>query len=426
MGKQTDVLVIGAGLAGLTAAWQVAMQGKKVKVLAKGWGATHWHSGCIDLLGYWPLDADTAVAHPAQAIEQLIKEQPQHPYALAGLDNITAALSAFQELCAVAGYPLEGSPEKNWLLPTAVGTFRPTCLAPQTMTAGDLSDDAPMLLVGFAQFVDFYPRLAADNLTQQGVPAAHVTLDLPSLAQQRRLTSVVLAHMMEQETFRQEVAQALKPKLGQAARVGFPAVLGLQEAAAVWQAMSDLLERPVFEIPTLPPSVAGIRLHHILKNAIQAQGGWVFDGMEAVGAEKDGGRVTAVLTETAARNRAHRAQNYVLSTGGILGGGIYASYKGGVQEVVFDLPVNAPDNHLDWFYTDFMDKRGHPIYQTGISVNEQFQPVNGSEQPLLSNLFAAGATLAHCEPVRERSFEGIALATGYVVGSRVVGSRTND
>ena len=418
MGKQTDVLVIGAGLAGLTAAWQAAVRGKKVKVLAKGWGATHWHSGCIDLLGYWPLEADTAVTNPLQTIEQLVKERPQHPYALAGLDNITAAVSAFQALCADAGYPLAGSPEQNWLLPTAVGTFRPTCLAPQTMTAGDLSSDAPMLLVGFVQFVDFYPRLAADNLTQQGVPAAHVTLDLPSLARQRRLTSVVLARMMEQETFRQEVAQALKPKLGQAARVGFPAVLGLREATAVWQAMSELLERPVFEIPTLPPSVAGMRLHHILTEAIQAQGGRVFDGMEAVGAEKDGGQVTAVLTESAARNRAHRAQNYVLSTGGILGGGIYASYESGVQEQVFDLPVNAPDNHLDWFHTDFMDRRGHPIYQTGVSVNAQFQPVNGGERPLFSNLFAAGTTLAHCEPIRERSFEGIALVTGYVVGNR--------
>ncbi len=420
MANLKDVLVIGAGLAGLTAAWQAAGPDKKVQVLAKGWGATHWHSGCIDLLGYWPLDADAAVTNPLQAIAQLIQEKPQHPYALTGLDNIVAALSAFQDLCAEAGYPLEGTPEKNWLLPTAVGTFRPTCLAPQTMTAGDLSSDAAMLLVGFKQFVDFYPHVAADNLTQQGIPAEYVMLDLPALARQHRLTSVVLANMMEQAAFRQEVAQALKPKLGTAARVGFPAVLGLREATAVWQAMSDLLERPVFEIPTLPPSVAGIRLHHILRDAIQAEGGWVFDGMEAVGAEKDGGRVTAVFTETAARNRAHRAENYVLSTGGILGGGIYASYQGGVKEVVFDLPVNAPDNHLDWFHTDFMDKRGHPIYQTGISVNEQFQPVNGSEQPLLSNLFAAGTTLAHCEPIQERSFEGIALVTGYVAGRLAV------
>lgn len=421
MGNEKDLMVIGAGLAGLMAAWQAAEQGKKVQVLAKGWGATHWHAGSVDMLGYWPLDAETAVTNPAQAIEQLIQENPQHPYALAGMDNIAAALTAFQALCAAAGYELEGNLEKNWLLPTAVGTFRPTCLAPKTMTAGDLSSDAPLLLVGFSQYVDFYPHVAADNLTQQGVPAEYVMLDLPSLAHQHRLTSVILAHMMEQEAFRLEVARALKPKLGRAARVGFPAVLGLKEATAAWQAMSDLLGRPVFEIPTLPPSVAGMRLHHILKDAIEAKGGWVFDGMEAVGAEREGQTVTAVLTESAARHRAHRAKNYLLSTGGILGGGIYADYQAGVKEVVFDLPVNAPEKHLAWFHTDFMDKRGHPIYKTGISVNAQFQPVNGGAQPVLSNVFAAGTTLAHCEPILERSFEGIALVTGYAAGKKAIG-----
>jgi anaerobic glycerol-3-phosphate dehydrogenase len=45
-------LVIGAGLAGLTAGWQSAVSGAKTLVIAKGWGATHWHSGCIDVLGY--------------------------------------------------------------------------------------------------------------------------------------------------------------------------------------------------------------------------------------------------------------------------------------------------------------------------------------------------------------------------------------
>jgi NADPH-dependent 2,4-dienoyl-CoA reductase/sulfur reductase-like enzyme len=46
-----NVLVIGAGIAGLTAAWQAVARGRKVRLVAKGWGASHWHSGCIDVLG---------------------------------------------------------------------------------------------------------------------------------------------------------------------------------------------------------------------------------------------------------------------------------------------------------------------------------------------------------------------------------------
>ena len=47
-----DVVVIGAGLAGLTAAVRLAEGGARVLVLAKGVGATHLSPGTIDLIGY--------------------------------------------------------------------------------------------------------------------------------------------------------------------------------------------------------------------------------------------------------------------------------------------------------------------------------------------------------------------------------------
>ena len=64
MENRNEVLVLGAGLAGLTAAWQASIQGKKVRLLTKGWGATHWHAGCVDVLGYWPLDNEEVVNNP--------------------------------------------------------------------------------------------------------------------------------------------------------------------------------------------------------------------------------------------------------------------------------------------------------------------------------------------------------------------------
>lgn len=414
-----DILVIGAGLAGLTAAWQASSQGKKTRLVAKGWGATYWHSGCIDVLGHHPLDEQQPVESPAEAVAQLIAEQPQHPYALIGLDRLAEALEAFQALFAQAGYPMHGSLERNWLLPSAVGTFRPTCLAPEMMIAGDLRQDGSMLIVGFQQMGDFYPNLVADNLSLQGIPASHIRLDLPTLQARRFTTPTILARMLELPAFRAEMLTALRPHLGSAERIGFPAILGLDQPLVVKAALEAELGRPVFEIPVLPPSVPGIRLHRILKEAIEANGGQVYDGMKAVGAAGLDGRITAVYTEAAARRRTHRANHFVLATGGILGGGIVTDHEGRVNETIFDLPVTAPARRTEWFRQEFMHKEGHPIYRAGLTVNRQLQPLNGGDQPLYDNLYAAGTTLAHCEVIRERSLEGVALATGYCAGRSV-------
>ena len=221
--------------------------------------------------------------------------------------------------------------------------------------------------------------------------------------------------MFEDTLFRSEVVVKLQPLVRDVERVGFPAELGLHDARTVNEALEARLRRPVFEIPSLTPSIAGIRLHNILLAAIKQHGGQVFDGMEALAADSDAGRITAVYTEASARRRAHRYDHYLLATGGILGGGLRTDYQGQIREVVFDLPVSAPAGRLNWFRRDFMDREGHPIYQSGLQVDAQFRPVaaNGTHQAVYQNLYAAGTTLAHCEVIRERSFEGVALATGY-------------
>ncbi len=411
-----DVLVIGAGLAGLVAAWQAAWRGQKTRLIAKGWGTTHWGSGCIDFLGYDSPEATRPVDSPLQGIRTLSSSNPQHPYALAGEALLAEAISEFQALSTEAGYPLHGSLDKNWLFPTAVGARRPTCLAPETMLAGDLSLRTPMLIVGFAQCPDFYPSLVAENLNAQAVFASDLLLDLPSLRSRRFVTGMVLAQLFDTPEFRREVAEALKPKLANAARVGFPAVLGLDHAL---EAMHDLQERlgvPVFEIPGLPPSIPGIRLHKMLIAEIEKHGGRVLDGMQVIGAETEGGRIRAVFSEAAARHKPHRAEKFILASGGILGGGIQTTNTGYAQDTVFGLPIDAPPARTDWFQPEFLSAQGHPIFRAGLTIDQRFQPLDPQGQPIYTNLYAAGGILGGCDPLRERSLEGIALVTGYLAG----------
>ncbi len=86
-----DAVVIGAGVAGLTAAARLAEGGARVCVLAKGVGSTHLAPGTIDVLGYAP----ERVEDPAAALRAFVGDRSGHPYALIGVEAIVSALEWF-------------------------------------------------------------------------------------------------------------------------------------------------------------------------------------------------------------------------------------------------------------------------------------------------------------------------------------------
>jgi len=403
---RSDVLVIGAGLAGLVAAWQVLQNGKKVRLIAKGWGATYWGSGCIDIL-------------KDQSIDDFIAANPSHPYTLAGMTALEQAFKSFQELCASAGYPLFGSLGENYLLPTALGTLRPSCLVPETMAAGDLRQHSPMLIVGFSQYLDFFPALVAENLNAQSIFANDLTLDLPTLQARKFVTGMVLARLFETPAFRLELADALRGRLGSATRIGFPAVLGLNESLAVKRDLEERLGLPVFEIPGLPPSIPGIRLHNILSKEIEKSGGRIFNGLQVDGCESAAGRIQAVFSEAAARHKSHAAEAYVLATGGLLGGGIHLTSAGYAQDTALGLPIPILTDRSSWHHETFLSHTPHPLHCIGHTVSTSFQPLDSQGAPIYENLYAVGGCLGGFDPLHECSLEGISLVTGYLVGKRL-------
>jgi glycerol-3-phosphate dehydrogenase subunit B len=414
--------VIGAGLAGLVAGWQAAKQGKRVRVISKGWGSLYWHTGCIDLLGRGAEHPSSSILSPAEKLPNLMNDQPRHPYSLAGTDALVEALEEIKELASQSGYPLQGSLERNWLLPTALGTARQTCLAPETMIAGDLNQPGDMLIVGFDQFLDFYPHLIADNLNEKGFSVSHVSLDLDALRQQRFVTGRVLAELFEQAEFRSSVVKALDAALKEhnPARVGFPAVLGIQPALMVKDDLEAKLGRPVFEIPTLPPSIPGIRLHSMLVKAIEHHGGRVVDGTQVISADVQDGIVRAVWSEAAARPKPHRARQFILATGGILGGGFRMETDGRLREQILDLELEDNNPEGRRYASRFLSPEGHPLFRNGIMVNKDFQPVDELGHLLLLNLYVAGAALGGFDPLQELSLEGVALVSGYLAGRKEI------
>src|SRR6266545_3513979 len=147
---RAEVLVVGAGPAGLATAARLAEDGHQVRLLARGNGFTHWGAGGVDVLGRI---GERRVEHPLDAIGELPAD---HPYRLVGAGALRSGLDWFRRTVAAAGLEHAGDPGSNRDQVTTLGTLRPTCLLPAP-AAGELG--AQVAVVGFEGFRDFSPPL---------------------------------------------------------------------------------------------------------------------------------------------------------------------------------------------------------------------------------------------------------------------------
>lgn len=416
-----DLLVIGAGLTGLTAALRAAENGLRVKVIAKGMGALHWSAGTIDVLGYLGAD-EQPVKSPWPAMAQL---DDDHPYQLVERDAARQALDWFKTTAASSGGDYAGAADGcNLLLPSPAGAWRPVLLAPVGQRGGVADTTQPMLIAGLQGMRDFYAHLIVRNLVASGQPARAITLPWSVVSEVRDRNNVQLAELLDEPATQQRLISALKLVAQPGERIGLPAILGLHRHGDVLAALQRELKCTVFEIPTLPPSVPGIRLTTALRHELDRRGVRVEVGMEAVGFHAEDGVIQWVETATSARPLRHRAEAYLLATGGVLGGGFSSDRTGRFWETIFDLPLTVPQDRRQWFRPRFLAAQGQPAFRGGVSANSSFQPVDADGRPVYPNLWAAGGALAHADPILERSLEGIAIVTG-VAAADAIGREKN-
>ncbi len=416
-----DLLVIGAGLSGLMAAYTAAKSGLSVRVINKGLGSMHWSAATVDLLGYTYSNQKQSVKRPFTTITALRDSNPDHPYALLTEDGIRFALGEFVALTKEIGLPYGGSGSgDNLFLPSPAGAPRPTYLAPQAQLAGDLGRSEPMLIVGFKGMRDFFPHLIADNLIRLGYTARAAFLPLDLITARRDANTIHLAKELDDGACRVKLGRALKNFAQKGERIGLPAILGLNQHAQALVELNKLCEVPLFEIPTLPPSVPGVRLYTAVRNKLQQMNVRVEPAMEVIASSTVDGQVEWVESETSARPYRQRAQSYLLATGGILGSGFDSDHSGHIWETIFDLPITPPQDRSQWFHSSFFSSEGHPVFHGGVTVNRNFQPIDASGQVIYTNLWAAGNILAGSDPILERSLEGAAIVTGIAAGRSIV------
>ncbi len=170
---------------------------------------------------------------------------------------------------------------------------------------------------------------------------------------------------------------------------------------------------PIAEIPTLPPSVPGLRLHQALVRTLEGLGGRVESNMEAVDFGTEGDKLTWVATASSARPLRHRAHAYLLATAASWGAASTVITRGRSWETVFNLPLALPGQRaVNGSVLQFLDPSGHPIFQGACRSTRHGNLSMPRVKCIYDNLWAAGNLLAHADAIRTRSREGLAMATG--------------
>jgi glycerol-3-phosphate dehydrogenase subunit B len=414
---RADVVVVGAGLAGLTASIRLAEAGMKVVTVARGLGSIRLAPATIDILGYAP----DLVGDPAGALPGFVADHPDHPYSLVTPEALVVSVAWLKDHADGCGYV--GEPRANMLLPTAIGVPRPSAVVPQSMASGDVRALTAVAIAGLGVLKDFHPALAAENLRAAAAACglhveARPVLLRATVDGEADVGVLSLARRFQERAFRETVAEELRGALGDEQAVGVPAVLGLEGAGSVWSQFQEAVGRPVFEIPTIPPSVPGVRLANALQDRLRRAGGRLVLGARAAGPQLRDGKLVGVVIDTAARLAVRECRWVVLATGGVASGGIEADFAGTLTETVFGLPVHGPAAGEPAFLPSYLGE--HPMDTVGLRVDGRLRPVGPGGEPAFENLYAAGAIIGGSRPWREKSGDGISLSTGYLAARQIL------
>lgn len=434
-----DVLIIGGGLAGRTAALFLAARGLKIAVCSGGWGQTAQFSGI------WQYGQSAAVPLPArkpdaeaqqpwtaaQHIADIATHQPAHPFARLGaarsIDAVQAAHAVLQEKLSAPKAvlpedPLQQAvrwhPNVNGTLVSGVPMAGPEQVhAEGTHVVLDLSawgaPISPRALMGWGHDA----RTRDWRLPQ----LRHVRLPAPAqLPAWASAGPLGLARYLDTEAGTQVLADAAKGALADAQGVILPPVLGLAQTARVTSQLQAAWQIPIFEAAATTPSVPGVRLQQALARAC----------VQPNIAEH--GRVASVQTDangfcgaTLADGTQLRARACVLATGRFLSGGLVWPSQGHAHEALLHLPLQHQG--APWVERSPLEvcqrrpEQQHMLLSAGIAYGEDMRALQAHGAPY-ANVWAIGCLLGGYSERQTPSREGVALATAHQAASGILTS----
>lgn len=371
-----DTVIIGGGLAGLTAGISLQEAGRKVAIVSAGQNAMHFFSGNFEDAGP-------------------VRERIAALFAAAGVR--TNAIDGLQ------------------LMP--MGKFKDVSLTLEDVTVfPDEHIAEKALIVNFTGFHDFYGAFLAETLEKLGISCRIRFVRLPEMEHLRtspsEMRSVNIARMMDEHW--EKVVADIRVLHKDEDLILLPQVFGLKDAAVLDKIRTALPARVAF-IGTMPPSVPGIRTQMLLKRRFEVLGGTFLMGDEVTSAALHEGIVSSITTRNLDTVRLF-ADHFILASGGFFSKGL-ASTPSQVYEPLFGLDIDFAHDRNDWYDADFFASQ--PYMDFGVRTDAELHPMKDGEP--VRNLFAIGSVLGNTRREDFGTAAGLAIRTAFAAADIIKG-----
>ncbi len=190
----------------------------------------------------------------------------------------------------------------------------------------------------------------------------------------------VMARALEVPATRVRLAQLLKNAAGEKKVIGLPAILGMHGPDLVRSELEQLTGLQIFEIPTMPPSVPGIRLREMFEQVFPQMGITLIPQQKVTSLTFDDDGALLRLSDNYGPITI-RSKAVILATGRFLSGGLEAHITG-ITESLLNLPVSQPADRTDWYRDGYTDPQGHAIHKAGIEIDTLISTAHPKRQTL--------------------------------------------
>ncbi len=421
--RHSDVIVVGAGMAGLMAGITAAQSGKSVSILSEGAGVLSIGSGAVDFLGY--INGKKITDNPYNHLKEL---NSNHPYNIVGEENIKKSFESLVKISTENGYNIKISSDGlNQTAISIIGTTKPTYICSESNNAARVLKAKKILFVGVQYLKDAQIALAVKQVQHYKVfsdaEVEYTSLVSPFGRTHRVLNCLDIARYVDKEEgFNWLKTELMKINKSYDAII-IPPICGTINYAKNYAELTKA-GLTIVESLSIPPGVGGYRLRDALISEAKKLNVQFIENCNVQRANIKNNKcvsLTALHNNIAgALETEYYADKYIIATGGVIGGGIITTpFK--AYETIFNIDIDSPERVEDRSEQNVFGN--HMFAKFGVNVNNKLQALDKQGNVLYENVYFAGNTLGNYDFPTEKSGYGVACSTGYTAALYAIESK---